>query len=117
MALDITVATRFDYRPDLSRRALYAAFPSGGEIKDKGLKRKWFTFAGIIEGASGNIARSIKYKLVALELSEQLKDSNGLVIEWLGFANSRERGWSYMKTPFGTRPLLPRLDTTAKHHG
>ena len=35
LALDITFATRTDYRPDLSRRALYAAFPSGGELKDK----------------------------------------------------------------------------------
>jgi hypothetical protein len=40
LALDITVATRNDYRPDLSRRALYAAFAPGSELKDKYVERK-----------------------------------------------------------------------------
>lgn len=87
LALDITRATRMDYRPDLSRRALYAAFPSSGDIRDDWLKRKWFTFAGIVEAGSGNVDRSLKYKFVALELCERLKDSLGLVAEWNGLAN------------------------------
>lgn len=88
LALDITLATRTEYRPDLSRRALYAAFPSSGEIKDRRLKRKWFTFMGIMEAAFGNTDRSFRCKLIALELSEQLADLNGILAEWNGFANS-----------------------------
>lgn len=88
LALAITVATRLDYRLDLSRRALYAAFPSSGEFKDARLKRKWFTFTGIVEAASGNVERSLNYKLLALDLCEQLGDSFGLAVEWTNFANS-----------------------------
>jgi HD-GYP domain-containing protein (c-di-GMP phosphodiesterase class II) len=87
LALDITVATRADYRPDLSRRALYAAFPAGGELKDLSLKRKWFTFSGIIESSWGNAERAFKYKFIALELCEQLKDLLGFCAEWNNFAS------------------------------
>lgn len=86
LALDITVATRADHRPDLSGRALYAAFPAGSELKDTHLKRKWFTFAGVIEIASGNVDRAIKYKLIALELCEELKDWLGFYTEWVNFS-------------------------------
>jgi HD-GYP domain-containing protein (c-di-GMP phosphodiesterase class II) len=119
LALDITLATRTDYRPDLSRRALYAAFPSGGELKDPCLKRKWFTFTGILEAASGNVERAIRFKLVALELCEQLKDSYGFQVEWMGFANSASGAGLYedavryatiaVETKLGTEtPLLGR---------
>jgi putative nucleotidyltransferase with HDIG domain len=87
LALDITHATRLDYRPDLSRRALYGAFPAGSELKNRSLKRKWFTFAGIIESGLGNVERALKYKLIALELCEQLKDAGGFCSEWMSFAN------------------------------
>ena len=88
LALDITVATRSDYRPDLSRRALYAAFAPGSELKDKYVERKWLTFISIIEATFGDVERSLKYKLCALNLSEQLKDSVGLAAEWSGLALS-----------------------------
>ncbi len=88
LALDITVATRSDYRPDLSRRALYAAFPQGCELKDKYVERKWLTFVSIIEATFGDVDRSLKYKLCALKLSEQLKDSIGLASVWAGLAGS-----------------------------
>jgi HD-GYP domain-containing protein (c-di-GMP phosphodiesterase class II) len=88
LALDITVATRADYRPDLSRRALYAAFPTGCELKDKYVERKWLTFVSIIEVTFGDVERSLKYKLSALKLSEQLKDLQGLASEWSGLALS-----------------------------
>jgi len=87
LALDVTVATRIDYRPDLSRRALYAAFPAGSELNDKHLKRKWFTFAGVVEAGSGNVDRAIKYKLIALELCEELNDRFGFYLEWSNFSN------------------------------
>ena len=87
LALDITLATRDVYRPDLSRRALYAALPAGSTVKDLTLKRKWFTFAGIIEGQAGNVERALKYKLIALGLCEQLKDSLGYCTEWSNFSN------------------------------
>ena len=87
LALDITVATRIDYRPDLSRRALYAAFPAGSELRDSRIKRKWFSFTAIIEAGIGNVEQALKCKLVALELCEQLKDSLGFYVEWTNFAN------------------------------
>jgi HD-GYP domain-containing protein (c-di-GMP phosphodiesterase class II) len=86
LALDIAVATRTDHRPDLSRRALYAAFPAGSELKDAHLKRKWFTFAGAIEIGFGNVHRALEYKLVALELCEELKDWLGFCAEWCNFS-------------------------------
>lgn len=87
LALDITCATRIDYRPDLSRRALYAAFPADGEIKDLRLRRKWFTFTGIIEAHWGNVDRAFKYKIVALGLCEQLGDSLGFCVECVNFSS------------------------------
>jgi len=87
LALDITVVTRNDYRPDLSRRALYAAFPSEGEITDLRLRRKWFTFAAVIDAYLGHVERAFKYKLAALDLCEQLKDSIGFCVECSNFAS------------------------------
>ena len=86
LALDITFATRDDYRPDLSRRALYAAFPAGSKIKDRRLLRKWLTFTAIIEGVFGNAERALKYKLASLKLCEELNDDLGFCSEWLNFA-------------------------------
>lgn len=86
LALDITVATRNDYRPDLSRRALYAAFPAGSRLEDLRLERKWFTFAGLIEANIGNIDRALKYKLIALDVCKRLQDATGFHIEWSNLA-------------------------------
>ncbi len=75
LALDITSATRTEHRIDLSRRALYAAFRSGSEITEPGLKRKWFTFASVIESNSGNVELALKYKLLALDLCEKTAET------------------------------------------
>lgn len=86
LALDITSATRTEHRIDLSRRALYAAFPVGSEITQPGLKRKWLTFASVIESNSGNVELAFKYKLLALDLCEQTGDDYGFFIEYCNMA-------------------------------
>ena len=86
LALDITRATRNDYRPDLSRRALYAAFPAGSEVIDVALRRKWFSFAGVIEAAFGSVDRSLKCKLIALELCQESKEWWAFHLEWNNFS-------------------------------
>jgi len=86
LALDITFATRDDYRPDLSRRALYAAFPAGSTVKNQRLLRRWLTFTAIIEGCFGNVERALKYKLASLKLCEELNDRLGFCSEWANFA-------------------------------
>ena len=49
LALDITFATRDDYRPDLSRRAL-CRLSCRQQNQRPPLLRKWLTFTAIIEG-------------------------------------------------------------------
>lgn len=82
LAWEIVLAAGELVRPDISRRALYAAFPAGSKLKDKLLERRWFTGAGLLEAVAGNVQRALKYKVIALELSAQSKDPLGSFAEW-----------------------------------
>lgn len=82
LAWDIILGTGAFVRPDLSRRALYSVFPAGSKFKDRWLERRWFTGAGLIETASGNVQLALKYKVVALKLCEELQDQLGFLAEW-----------------------------------
>jgi len=81
LAWDVCVAIPIGGRPDIARRALYASFPAGSQIRDDLLKRRWFTAAGVFEAALGNIQRALKYKIVALELSAR-GEPHGFCVEW-----------------------------------
>lgn len=82
LAWEICVVAGTSVRPDLSRRALHAAFPTGSKLKDKQLERKWLTGTGALEAARGNIQVALKCKINALKLSEELGDRAGTCAEW-----------------------------------
>jgi hypothetical protein len=54
LAWEIVLAAGELVRPDISRRALYAAFPAGSKLKDKLLERRWFTGAGLLEAVTAS---------------------------------------------------------------
>ena len=103
LALDITFATRDDYRPDLSRRALYAAFLQAETVKNRRLLRRWLTFTAIIEGGFGNVERALKYKLASLKLCEELNDRLGFCSEWANFA-TLQPALAFTAMPCSTQP-------------
>jgi len=86
LALQVGRGTVDLIRPDIARRALYAAFPAGTNLKDKLLERRWLTGAGLVEAAAGNVQLALKYKVLSFELSKELNDPLGLAAEWNNLA-------------------------------
>lgn len=53
---------------------MYAAFPAGSRLEDKQLERRWFNGAAQVEAVRGNAQLALKYVVIQLKLSEDLKD-------------------------------------------
>ncbi len=87
LAWDICVDTAATLvRPDIARRALYAAFPAGSKLRDRILERNWYMAAGLVEAHAGNVHVALKYKMLSLELSQALNDPGGVANEWNNLA-------------------------------
>ena len=74
LAWEICRAVGSRIRPDILGRALYAAFPAGSRLEDKQLERRWFNGAAQVEAVRGNAQLALKYVVIQLKLSEDLKD-------------------------------------------
>jgi putative nucleotidyltransferase with HDIG domain len=102
-------------KPDLSLRALRAAWKSGSRVSDRRLERKWLTFVAELESWRGNRSEGLVLKARALAVAQEIGDEIGEAVCWVNLAADFARAGQFQDTIQLTTAAIDRLLTVATH--
>lgn len=101
-------------RPDLSLRALRAAWPTGCSVSDRRLERKWLTFVAELESWRGNRGEGLMHKARALAIAQEIGDDVGEAVCWVNLAADFARAGQFQDTIRLTTAAIDRLSLVAQ---
>lgn len=100
-------------KPELSLRALRAAWPTGRGVSDRRLERKWLTFVAELESWRGNRSEGLMHKARALAIAQEIGDDIGEAVCWVNLAADFARAGQFQDTIRLTTAALDRLSLVA----
>jgi putative nucleotidyltransferase with HDIG domain len=100
-------------RPELSLRALRAAWKNGSCVTDRRLERKWLTFVAELESWRGNRSEGLVLKARALTVAQEIGDEIGEAVCWVNLAADFARAGQFQDTIQLTTAAIDRLLTVA----